>query len=182
MYLPDKNSVVQFQVNKDQIVDLYPSLYPEYTFFEINQDNYFKFKEDLETIIEYHHIDLDWDGTPTYKVLQKRFEAGSNCYLMRYRDTPLGWGWSNKRLTFDWINIVSDIPQPGMYLGGTFVTRSIERPGRSGVLFTSKWYQYYFKEHKLDYMYGYIDEWNRPFIRMNYTLGWKHKNWMDLYF
>ena len=101
---------------------------------------------------------------------------------MRYNNVALGWGWSNKKLTFNWIDIVSEIPKNGMYGGGTFVTRSIERPARSGVYYTSKWYQYLFKSEQLDYMYGYIDEWNRGFIRMNYQLGWKNKDWMQLYF
>jgi hypothetical protein len=182
MYLPDTKHILQFKVTDKQLVDLYPQEYPEYSFYYLTKDNYHYYKEDLELIIEYHHKDLDWDGTPTYEVLERRFEAGSTCYLMRYNNVALGWGWSNRRLTFDWINIVSDIPKDGMYGGGTFVTRSIDRPARSGIYYTSKWYQFLFKHENLKYMYGYIDEWNRGFIRMNYHLGWKKEEWMKLYF
>ena len=182
MYLPETGSILQFKVTKDQLNDLYPQNYPEYTFYYITQDNYNQYSEDLNTIIDYHHRDLDWKDTPTYEVLEKRFSAGSTCYLMRYEGVPLGWGWSNRRLTFDWMNIVSDLPKNGMYGGGTFVTRSIKRPARSGIYYTSKWYQFLFEHEKLDYMYGYIDDWNRGFIRMNYQIGWKNINWMQLYF
>ena len=40
MYLPDTKHLLQFEVTKDQIVDLYPQEYPEYSFFYLTQENY----------------------------------------------------------------------------------------------------------------------------------------------
>ena len=182
MYQPDTDQLLQFKISKDELLDLYPYEYPEYSFDYLTKDNYREFDRDLNRVVDHHHKDLEgWDGIPDYRKLEQRFAAGSTCYVVRYNDITIGWAWANRKLTYNWIDIVKDMPENSMYMGGIFVTRNEKRPAHSSMLFLSKWYPFMVKNEKLDYMYGYTDKWNKASSWMNRRLGWKEQEWMQLY-
>ena len=112
----------------------------------------------------------DWEQAPNLRNIQRRFKAGSKVLLQYYNGTPVGWFWLNESLTYDWIKIEKDLPtEDSAYSGGAFVTKNTQIPFDTGSQLYAKFYNLALKQYKA--IYGYVDVWNKPPIKLNVKLG-----------
>jgi hypothetical protein len=173
----DLNKIIQFKIElKD-----YPTHIdnPNYTFKTITTNNIDSFKNDILQIIDYHHMDLNWDGIPDYKTILHRLEFGSKMDLWVKSDKVVGWHWYNTQcVTLDWKSSYQLLNEGEIYGGSAFL--SSKEKG-----FPSPAYQFYIcgmKKNLIDEgkhsMYLYIDDWNSKSIKLVEKVGMKRFNFI----
>ncbi len=166
----DLNNILQYKIELQK----YPS-YPEnekYKFQSITKDNINLFEYEICKLIEYHHVDLKWNGIPTYNDVIKRILFGSKMDLWIKSDEVVGWHWYNtKCVTLDWKSIYQPLNECEMYGGSAFLS-STEKG------FPSPAYEFYLRgmkknliDEKKDIMYLYIDSWNIKSIKLVEKVG-----------
>jgi len=112
----------------------------------------------------------DWKEAPTFDDIISRFDAGSFVMLQYYKNEPIGWFWGNTRLTYNWIDIIKDLPSANsMYGGGSYITKNKNIPKNTGIQLYTKFFHDIFDFYKS--AYGYVDSWNKAPIRLNKRSG-----------
>ena len=138
----------------------------------VTEENFPEYREDLETVIQLLHAQLDWDGLPDWEDLTQRFAAKSFCLLFYYNTKCIGWNWINESLTYDWKTIVQPLEKGAFYGGGFFVSNLVDRPADAGL---SNYNMVFAELFDAGYKvaYGYCDAWNRVALKVNYANGVK---------
>ena len=118
----DKSKIKQFRLFKQNLPTHEPD--PRYWYNTINTDNFSQFLNHINSSINFHHQDLNWDNTPTLEVVYDRLAFGSQCHLWMYEEKCLGWHWTNPNcVTLDWKSHYQDINDNEIYIGGALVSR-----------------------------------------------------------
>ena len=152
-------------------------------FKPLSFDNSFKFeiassfndstKEHFENIISSIDTRLsDWDERPTLDDIKKRLNSISKCTLFFHKDfnEVIGWGWYSNVFTYDWINEVHDLPtDKSIYFGGTYIRKELNIPRTTGVQLYNYGFKYFLDRN--EYMYGYMDGWNKAPIKICHKIG-----------
>jgi hypothetical protein len=163
------NKIVQLRLFKDKQKLL--KWKDHYKVVYLDKENYTQYEKELKQVIIYiKHQLTDWIDSPTYDVVEKRFDAGCFCFLFYYKDKCIGWNWGHKHVVLDWINVHNELPDDECYLGGCFVTNLVDRPADAGIMD----YNMFIKESfNLGYncVYAYCDDWNRVALRINFSNG-----------
>ena len=122
----NKSKIKQFRLFKQNLPTHEPD--PRYWYNTINTDNFSQFLNHINSSINFHHQDLNWDNTPTLEVVYDRLAFGSQCHLWMYEEKCLGWHWTNPNSELSlanslqlqtrnyWINRCNFNPISGKYL------------------------------------------------------------------
>lgn len=146
--------------------------YSYYKLRYVDKNNYTNFISDLNQVVTYIHKQLtNWDSAPTIEDVLKRFESNSHCLLFYYKDLCIGWNWGNPNVTIDWINNIQNLEKNELYGGGCFVTNLIDRPSHAGLINYNMIFEYWIDKLGYDTIYGYVDDWNRVALRVNFQNG-----------
>jgi len=145
----------------------------------VDLNNYNTYINELKTVIELLHEQLEWDGIPTLEKCIDRFKSNSSCLLFYYNNNCIGWNWINKSVAFNWIDITTQLQPNELYAGGCFVSKKIKRPADAGLYDYNMFFNYCLNNiDGIDTIYGYCDIWNKAAIRVNYMCGWENFNWI----
>lgn len=151
-----------------------------YTFKTIGVEDFANNLDDIKKVISYHHEDLEWDDTPTTKVVYDRLEFGSQCHLWMYEDKCLGWHWTNpKCVTIDWKSYHQSIKENEIYIGGALLSRKFKLYSDSSWFFYRQGFEYSFDLTNTDTMYLYSDNWNRASAMLCYKSGFTKYNFIN---
>ena len=130
-------------------------------------------KKHFENIISSIDTRLsDWDERPTLDDIKRRLNSISNCTLFFHKDfnEVIGWGWFSNVFTYDWINKVHPLPtNKSIYYGGTYIRKELDIPRTTGVQLYNYAFNYFLETN--EYMYGYMDGWNKAPIHICHKLG-----------
>jgi len=173
----DLDKIIQFKIElKD-----YPTYIdnPNYIFKTITTNNIDSFKNDILQVVEYHHMDLNWDGIPNYNTILHRLEFGSKMDLWIKSDKVVGWHWYNTQcVTLDWKSTYQTLKEDEIYGGSAFL--SSKEKG-----FPSPAYNFYLRgmrknliDEGKDTMYLYIDNWNTKSIKLAKKVGMQEFNFI----
>ncbi len=166
----DLNNILQYKIELQK----YPS-YTEnekYNFQPITKNNINLFEYEICKLIEYHHVDLKWNGIPTYDDVIKRISFGSKLNLWIESDKVVGWHWYNTQcVTTDWKSTYQLLNSNEMYVGSIFL--SSKEKG-----FPSPAYEFYLRgmkknliDEQKNIVYLYIDNWNIKSIKLVEKVG-----------
>lgn len=134
--------------------------------FEDGEDH---FKELIESIDTYLN---DWDERPTLTDVKDRLSTISKCTLFFHKDIKhaIGWGWFSSVFTYDWINEVHPLPTDNStYWGGTYIRKELNIPKTTGLQMYNHGFRLFLSFS--DYMYGYMDNWNKAPIKICHKIG-----------
>ena len=167
----NKSEVNQFRLFKS---DLSSYIFDDKYWFktlslEIVEDN----QHHIETVINYHYEDLNWNDTPSFKTVVDRLKFGSKVHLWMYEDKCYGWHWTNTNcVTIDWKSFYQPIKENEIYIGGALVSRK-HKPdrGNSAWKFYRQGFEYSLDMDNTDTMYLYSDNWNRASSILCYKAG-----------
>lgn len=170
--------IIQLKLIKSNFIKL-PSK-DHFKLIYIDKINYQEYIKDINKIISLIHIDLpNWSNSPDLSNVVKRFNANSNCLLFYYNNDCIGWNWSNNNVCFDWVNMYQKLDDSELYVGGCFVSKSVNRPADAGRYNYNMICDYLFNEKEYTTIYGYVDEWNKPAIRINLQTGVKFYSFLN---
>ncbi len=71
----DVNKIVQFRLLKSEFRQL--EISDSYKLLYLTKENYNQYWDDINIVIELLHADLEWDGIPTKKQVENRFNNNS---------------------------------------------------------------------------------------------------------
>lgn len=144
----------------------------------VDKSNYTNFESDIKQVSNFLNNQLtDWNESPTYDDIVKRFNANSLCHLFYYNDSPIGWNWANDDVRFDWYTFDKSLPPNHCYAGGCFVTNLIDRPANAGIINYNMLFTDLIDRCGYDIVSGYCDWWNRNAVRVNRINGLLIQNW-----
>ena len=130
-------------------------------------------KKHFENIISSIDTRLsDWDERPTLEDIKRRLNSISKCTLFFHKDfnEVIGWGWFSNVFTYDWINEVHPLlTDKSIYYGGTYIRKELDIPRTTGVQLYNYAFNYFLETN--EYMYGYMDGWNKAPIHICHKLG-----------
>lgn len=171
-----KKGIVQLKlkVNKLKKVDFDE----KYSIRLIDKSNYEKNIDDLLTVSKLMKKDFDWEGIPNKETLHKRFQSNSMCLLSYYKNTLIGWIWSNENYTPTWEESIMNLNNNEIYVGGAYLSKTIDRPKNSGQIFYSIWFDYFTNTINNDIAYSYVDEWNTHSLQLAYNIGMENYNFI----
>jgi hypothetical protein len=173
------DKIIQVKLHKEDL-KLLPKK-EDYNVVFLDKKNYIHYTDEINTIIRYIKQDLpNWKESPDFNDIVKRFQANSHCILFYYKNKCIGWNWGNENVCFDWVNCSQTLSPGEIYCGGCFVTKSVERPADSGLYNYNMFCDYYLNHLSYNKLYGYIDSWNKPAIRVNLQTGVKFFNFIVL--
>lgn len=121
----------------------------------------------------------DWDERPTIDDVSDRLKGISKCTLFFHKDFDevIGWGWFSNVFTYDWINEVHPLPtKKSIYWGGTYVRKELNLPRNTGVQLYNYGFKYFLDNN--EYMYGYMDDWNKAPIKICHKIGGRQFNFI----
>lgn len=124
----------------------------------------------------------DWDDRPTIEDIEKRLDGVSKSTLFFHENfnEVIGWGWFSNVFTYDWINEVHPLPtKNSIYWGGTYIRKDLKIPRTTGVQMYNYGFRMFLSEH--DYMYGYMDSWNKAPIKICHKIGGRQFNFIKNY-
>ena len=124
----------------------------------------------------------DWDDRPTIEDIEKRLDGVSKSTLFFHKNfnEVIGWGWFSNVFTYDWINEVHPLPtKNSIYWGGTYIRKDLKIPRTTGVQMYNYGFRMFLNEH--DYMYGYMDSWNKAPIKICHKIGGRQFNFIKNY-
>ena len=172
----DISKINQFRLLKEELSE--HTYDPRYWFKEIKSVD-----DDpvgLETVIKFHHEDLDWEDTPDLKEVQARIDFGSYVQLNMYENQVIGWSWTNPDcITIDWKSFYQPLKLNEMYIGGTFFTRKHKPFPNSAMVGYREGFEHYLNYHKKDTLYLYSDNWNRASSMLCYKCGLTKFNFLN---
>lgn len=172
------------------MVDRYEMQIHKSEFTPLRIDNSFKIKvidkfEDGENeFIEFiKSIDNnlgDWEQRPTIEDVKARLKGVSKCTLFYHEDIKqaIGWGWFSPVFTYDWINEVHPLPTDNStYWGGTYIRKDLDIPKSTGLQMYNHGFTLFLSFS--DYMYGYMDAWNKAPIKICHKIGGRQFNFIN---
>ena len=124
----------------------------------------------------------DWDDRPTIEDIEKRLDGVSKSTLFFHENfnEVIGWGWFSNVFTYDWTNEVHPLPtKNSIYWGGTYIRKDLKIPRTTGVQMYNYGFRMFLNEH--DYMYGYMDSWNKAPIKICHKIGGRQFNFIKNY-
>ena len=124
----------------------------------------------------------DWDDRPTIEDIKQRLEGVSKSTLFFHENftDAIGWGWFSNVFTYDWINEVHPLPtENSHYLGGTYIQKDLNLPPSTGFQLYYQAFSYLFS--KKEWLYGYMDNWNKAPIVICHKLGGEQYNFIEDY-
>lgn len=135
-----------------------------------------KFKDGEEHFNKFiKSIDInlnDWNERPTLNDVKDRLNGVSKCTLFFHEDIEdaIGWGWFSSVFTYDWINEVHPLPTTNStYWGGTYIRKDLDIPKTTGLQMYNHGFKLFLSFS--DYMYGYMDSWNKAPIKICHKIG-----------
>lgn len=173
------DEIIELKLDKDNFVKLEPK--DCYSLIYIDKTNYQQHINDINKIIGLIKIDIpDWKESPDLDNILERFESDSHCLLFYYNNECIGWNWGNNNVCFDWINIYQKLNNGELYAGGCFVSKSVDRPADAGRYNYNMICDYWLNNMEYTTIYGYVDKWNKPAIRVNLQTGVKFVNYLNI--
>ena len=166
----DLDKILQFKVDKKNYT---PPVYSNmYQYDTIDISNYSSNIDRLLNISSLIDKQISWDGNPnTVDKLLKRFKSNSVCQIWIYAGIDIGWYWYNDNVTFDWVTLNQLLKSNEHYVGGAFVSNTIDRPAESSFIFYNFSFINAFTNLGKDIVYVYGDEWNRASNILMYKSG-----------
>ena len=76
------------------------------------------------------------------------------------------------------IESIQELSEGEIYGGGAFLSRKVERPPNSGLIFYNLTFDYWLNEMNNDCILQYSDNWNRVSSIMSYKNGFKNYNFI----
>jgi len=160
-------------------------------FIPLKFDNSFRIKviDKLDTEAEFHFNNIissideklsDWNERPTIEDIKERLDGISKCTLFFHDNftDAIGWGWFSNVFTYDWINEVHPLPtENSIYWGGTYIRKDLKIPRNTGIQLYNHGFRLFLNEH--DYMYGYMDGWNKAPIKICHKIGGRQFNFIN---
>ena len=138
----------------------------------VDKDNIDKYSDDLKKVVNLIKEELtDWDQAPDYETVMRRFKADSHCLLFYFKNECIGWNWGNSNVCFDWENNIQDLLPGELYGGGCYVSKNVDRPADAGLYNYNKIFEYWIYKMGYSTIYGYVDNWNKAALRVNFKNG-----------
>ena len=172
----DKTKVTQLRLKKTDFKDM--TYDNRYSVLFLDKDNYLEYLHELIHISSLMKLDFDWVGIPNETTLHRRFNHNSHCLFWIFEGDPIGWAWSNYNVTPMWEESIQELKKGEIYGGGAFLSRKINRPADSGLIFYNMTFSYWLNQIDNDYIYQYSDNWNRVSSIMSYKNGFKKYNFL----
>ena len=172
----DTLEIIQLRLLKEDFKKI--TFLENYTTLFVDSSNYKEHLSDLLSVSDLMKLDFKWEGIPNEETLHKRFEHNSHCLFWKYNDTPIGWAWSNHNVTPLWESSIQQLSKGEIYGGGAFLSRRVQRPPNSGVVFYNLTFDYWLNEMNNDCVLQYSDNWNRVSSIMSYKNGFKNYNFI----
>lgn len=150
----------------------------DYSIRFIDKSNYEKNIDDLLRVSKLMKKDFDWEGIPNKETLHKRFQSNSLCLLSYYNNTLIGWIWANENYTPTWEESIQDLEDDEIYVGGSYLSKTVKRPSGSGLSFYYIWFKYFLYALNKNKAYSYVDDWNARSLDLAYKIGMKDYNFI----
>ncbi len=134
--------------------------------FEDGEKHFNEFVRSIDTNLH------DWDERPKLNDVKARLNGVSKCTLFFHEDIKeaIGWGWFSPVFTYDWINEVHPLPTDNStYWGGTYIRKDLDIPKSTGLQMYNHGFKLFLSFS--DYMYGYMDNWNKAPIKICHEIG-----------
>ena len=147
-------------------------------FKPVTLNNIGDYISDITSVIKYHHDEIKWDNIPDLKTVYRRLESNSICHLFYFKKMCLGWHWTNKDVSFDWIGINKYLEPNAIYGGGAFISRKLKPSASTSLFFWRQGLEYDLDYHAVDTMYLYTDYWNRASTQLCFKNGFKYFNFL----
>lgn len=168
--------IVQLRLQKQKLQKY--SFEDNYFTTFLSKLNYKDWISELNYISSLMRKDFDWDGIPDEATLHSRFYYDSYCLLSFYNDNPIGWIWANKKVTPLWEDSIMNLGESEIYVGGAYLSKTLDRPKDSGQVFYSIWFDYFTNTINNDTAYSYVDEWNVHSLKLAYNIGMERYNFI----
>ena len=92
----------------------------------------------------------------------------------------IGWAWVSETFTYDFIKEVHPLPtENSFYFGGTYIKKDLNLPPNAGIQLYYQVASYFFT--KKEWLYGYMDRWNKAPILICHRLGGERYNFIEDY-
>ena len=124
----------------------------------------------------------DWQDKPTLETALKRLQTISSLFLFFHKDfnKAIGWAWVSETFTYDFIKEVHPLPtENSFYFGGTYIKKDLDLPPNTGIQLYYQVASYFFT--KKEWLYGYMDRWNKAPILICHRLGGERYNFIKDY-
>lgn len=162
--------IVQIRLQKQKLQKY--SFEDNYSIILLDKSNYKDYISDLNYISSLMKKDFDWSGIPDEYDLHSRFYYNSYCLISFYNNNPIGWCWANKKVTPLWgEDSIMNLNDNEIYVGGAYLSKTVDRPKDSGQIFYSIWFDYFTNTMNNDIAYSYVDEWNTHSLQLAYNIG-----------
>ena len=172
----DISKITQLRLLKDKFKKI--PFVENYSIQLVNTPNYTNYLTNLIDISELMKSDFDWIGIPDESTLHRRFKHNSQCLLWIYNSTPIGWAWSNYNVTPYWEESIQELNENEIYGGGAFLSKKVDRPPNSGLIFYNLTFDYWLNKMGNDCIYQYSDDWNRVSSMLSYKNGFEKFNFI----
>lgn len=173
----DINKIVQLRLLKKDFNKLVCD--DMYSVLLVDKENYLDYMNELMEVSSLMHLDFEWDGIPNEETLHRRFKHNSHCLFWKLNNKPIGWAWSNYEVTPIWEESIQALNTKEIYGGGAFLSRKVDRPVNSGLIFYNLTFDYWLNEMGNDCIYQYSDEWNRVSSILSYKNGFTNFNFLE---
>lgn len=161
--------IVQIRLQKQKLQKY--SFEDNYSVILLDKSNYNDYISELNYISSLMRKDFNWNGIPDESTIHNRFYHNSCCLLSFYNNSPIGWCWANKKVTPLWEESIMNLNNNEIYVGGAYLSKTIDRPKNSGQIFYSIWFDYFTNKIENDTAYSYVDEWNTHSLQLAYNIG-----------
>lgn len=172
----DINKIVQFRLLKSEFRK--QDIPNSYKITHLTKDNFCQYWDDILTVIDLLHKDLEWDGIPDGVEIIERFNNNSQLFLWYYNNQVVGWGWFNNSITLDWKNNIQSLQNDEVYVGGAFISKKVNLPPQAGWKFYSLCFDTWITDFKRNIIYLYSDDWNRASAIICYKCGFTKFNFI----
>lgn len=172
----DFNGIVQLRIKIKKLKKV--NFDETYAIQFIDKSNYKKHIKDLLYISKLMKLDFDWEGIPNEETLHRRFDKNSMCLLSFYNSKPIGWIWANKNYTPLWEESIQNLNSDEIYVGGSYLSKTVDRPSGSGLSFYYIWFKYFLHALNNKSAYSYVDKWNTRSLDLAYKIGMKEYNFI----
>lgn len=170
------DKIIQLKLDKNDFKKMSFSENYKVKFFD--KSNYLENLSDFNYISSLMKKDFDWSGIPTEETIHKRFECNSHCLFWIYDNDQIGWAWSNYNVTPLWEESIQNLNDGEIYGGGAFLSRKVNRPPNSGLIFYNLTFDYWLDKMNNHTIFQYSDDWNRTSSIMSYKNGFKKFNFI----
>ena len=182
----DKEQFYQMRLHRDTFESQKIERDTDFSFKVIDNNNPLHIRDnisDIKFICNSIKKELgDWEDKPSLDTALERLNSISSLFLFYHKDfnKAIGWGWFSDTFTYDWINNIHPLPtENSWYLGGTYIQKNLNLPPKSGFQLYYQAFSYLFS--KKEWLYGYMDNWNKAPIMICHKLGGEQYNFIEDY-